>query len=766
MPPQSDPNAETQVGKFPSSSDQQNTTSRTSLIGKTLGGRYLIERELGRGGMGVVYLARDKPELHSRPVVVKVLLEEALKNEVVVSKFYQEIESLTRLDDPGVIGIFDAGRLEDGAPYLVMQHVEGTTLRVAIRREGMDLQQAAAIIRQIGRSVGAAHDAGILHRDLKPENIMLRTTASGEQLVKIIDFGIAKVKKSMSGPSPLTGLTVGTIGYMSPEQLSAKPLTPASDIFSLGVIAYEMLTGRNPFNPDSVFQLVEMQREGVRVKPSDLRPSLPEAAQQILLKALAFDSKDRFQSAQEFGDRLAGALVSEYDLGERTTQQLAARMSAGAGNDLSQTVAAETLQGVATERSKPTLETAHVLFMDIVSYSRLLIDEQSDRLQELKDIVRATQEFQKAQLAGQLLRLPTGDGMALSFFGDPEAPVRCAAEVSRALREHPDIKLRMGVNSGLVYRIADINENLNISGGGINVAQRVMDCGDAGHILLSKRVADDLRQLSRWARDLHDLGEAVVKHDERVHIYNLYNDEIGNAEVPAKLRRPEPIPEPEPKSIKRWLVAAAAVIVVGSGLFLSRSLWKTGQPGTQTPVIVADTAPERVFRYFLTPFVKGNAEEERFAGNEQFHNGSTFKFVLIPEQSGALYLVNKGSGANGSTAWSVLFPTPKNNNGSSLVAASQRIEASIYFDRHTGDENLSIIWTAHPVPELETICKDAARTDFEIKNPAQIETITAFLNKHQSPVTKADVDADKKQTSVNGRGEILISTRVLKHREF
>jgi serine/threonine-protein kinase len=212
MPPKSDPNAETQAGKSPSSSDQSNETARANLIGKTLGGRYLIERELGRGGMGVVYLARDKPELHSRPVVVKVLLEEALKNEIVVSKFYQEIESLTRLDDPGVIGIFDAGQLDDGTPYLVMQYVEGTTLRVAISREGMDLQQVAAIIRQVGSSVGAAHDAGILHRDLKPENIMLRTTTSGEQQVKIIDFGISKVKKSMSGPSPLTGLTVGTIG--------------------------------------------------------------------------------------------------------------------------------------------------------------------------------------------------------------------------------------------------------------------------------------------------------------------------------------------------------------------------------------------------------------------------------------------------------------------------------------------------------------------------------------------------------------------------
>src|SRR5260370_21838710 len=153
---------------------------------------------------------------------------------------------------------------------------------------------------------------------------------------------------------------------------------------------------------------------------------------------------------------------------------------------------ADTWHETATEPSNQVLETAHVLFMDIVGYSRLLIDEQTQRLQDLQTIVRNTQEFQKAQLADQLLRLPTGDGVALSFFGDPEAPVRCAVEISRALSNYPNLKLRMGVHCGLVYRVADINANKNVAGGGINLAQRVMDCGDAGHILLSKRVADDI----------------------------------------------------------------------------------------------------------------------------------------------------------------------------------------------------------------------------------------------------------------------------------
>lgn len=194
----------------------------------------------------------------------------------------------------------------------------------------------------------------------------------------------------------------------------------------------------------------------------------------------------------------------------------------------------------ASSATKPRLETAHVLFMDIVGYSKSLMDDQTERLQKLQDVVRNTQEFQCAQATDALLRLPTGDGMALSFFGDAEAPVRCAVEISRALKRHPEIELRMGVHSGLVFRMSDINANMNVAGGGINIAQRVMDCGDAGHILLSKRVADDLVQLARWAKDLHDLGETEVKHRVRLHVFNLYNDEIGNSNIPARLQQKRP----------------------------------------------------------------------------------------------------------------------------------------------------------------------------------------------------------------------------------
>ncbi|HEY0545774.1 MAG TPA: serine/threonine-protein kinase [Pyrinomonadaceae bacterium] len=289
----------------------QPTVASSGLgVGMTINGRYLIETELGRGGIGVVYLARDR-QLLSKRVVVKVLLEESQQNEWVRRKFQQEIEALTRVEHPGIVGVLDAGALPDGKPFLVMQYVEGVSLRSILRVEGIELERAAHLMRQIGRALSAAHDKGILHRDLKPENIMTQTLSDGEEQIKIIDFGIAKLKDSLVAPETVTAQTVGTILYMSPEQLSAKPVSVASDIYALGVIAHEMLTGRRPFNPDSAFQLLEMQRTGWRVRPSDLRPSLSEQAERVLLKALAFNPQERYQRARDFGDELAKALTAE-----------------------------------------------------------------------------------------------------------------------------------------------------------------------------------------------------------------------------------------------------------------------------------------------------------------------------------------------------------------------------------------------------------------------------------------------------------------------
>ncbi len=211
------------------------------------------------------------------------------------------------------------------------------------------------------------------------------------------------------------------------------------------------------------------------------------------------------------------------------------------------------------EKTELRLEIAHVLFIDIVGYSKLRVTQQSEILRELNQVVSATNQFREAEAEGKLIRLPTGDGMALVFRTNPEAPAQCALEISQALKNHPNIQLRMGIHSGPVNEIVDVNQRANIAGAGINVAQRVMDCGDAGHILVSKHAAEDLEQYDHWQPYLHDLGEVEVKHGMRIGIVSLFSDKIGNSQVPQKLeivrRR---------RARARWTaLAAAALLLIG-----------------------------------------------------------------------------------------------------------------------------------------------------------------------------------------------------------
>jgi TolB-like protein/class 3 adenylate cyclase/Tfp pilus assembly protein PilF len=232
------------------------------------------------------------------------------------------------------------------------------------------------------------------------------------------------------------------------------------------------------------------------------------------------------------------------------------------------------------------LEIAHVLFMDIVGYSKLLIDEQSETLQELNEIVRKTDAVRAGEAAGQLIFLPTGDGMALVFTGSVEEPVECALQISQRLRAQPSLPVRMGIHSGPVHHVADVNQRENIAGAGINIAQRVMDCGDAGHILVSKRVADDLAQYRRWQPYLHELGDVEVKHGVVVSVVNLYADVVGNPVPPAKFNKiPAPVPAAVAVIKKKhmpWhevLVIAVLLLalLIGAGLFFFHR-----QPAAQT----------------------------------------------------------------------------------------------------------------------------------------------------------------------------------------
>jgi len=219
-------------------------------------------------------------------------------------------------------------------------------------------------------------------------------------------------------------------------------------------------------------------------------------------------------------------------------------------------------------------EIGHVLFIDIVGYSKLLINEQSEQIQTLRAIVRGTEQFKRAEAEGKLLRLPTGDGGALVFRNSLEAPVLCALEISKALKSHPELQVRMGIHSGPVNEITDLNEQANIAGVGINIAQRVMDCGDAGHILLSKRVADDLEQYPQWRSHLADLGECEVKHGARVSVVNLYTDDAGNRQTPEKFKTASPQSAGPPRAaarrVARFTLAAGAVLVL---LIVAAAAW-------------------------------------------------------------------------------------------------------------------------------------------------------------------------------------------------
>jgi TolB-like protein/class 3 adenylate cyclase len=241
------------------------------------------------------------------------------------------------------------------------------------------------------------------------------------------------------------------------------------------------------------------------------------------------------------------------------------------------------------------LKIAHVLFIDIVAYSKMASDDQRAAIEKLNQIVQSTDEFRKSESENRLLKLATGDGMALIFYDSPEAPVECALEISRALKEHPQLRLRMGAHSGPVSGVVDVNGRANVAGAGINMAQRVMDCGDAGHILLSQRIAEDLEQFKHWRPHLYHLGECEVKHGEKVDLVNLFTAELGNSERPKRLTKSDeqiptaPISIARPRVSKRGLVIIVCVALAGL-LIASFLFWQGQKPKTSA---VAATIPEK-----------------------------------------------------------------------------------------------------------------------------------------------------------------------------
>jgi TolB-like protein/class 3 adenylate cyclase/Tfp pilus assembly protein PilF len=261
-------------------------------------------------------------------------------------------------------------------------------------------------------------------------------------------------------------------------------------------------------------------------------------------------------------------------------------------------------------KSELRLEIAHVLFIDIVGYSKRLIDEQHELLQDLNQIVRSTEAFRSAEASGNLIRVPTGDGVALVFSTTPEAPVRCALEISKALRSHSELRVRMGIHSGPVSGIMDVNDRSNIAGAGINVAQRVMDCGDAGHILLSKRVAEDLEQYRQWRPHLHELGECEVKHGARVSLVNFYSDEVGNPAIPEKLKKERETtaatPSIKPAKLRKPALLTGAILIT---IALVIGFWTFSHRHSQKAANALSSPEKRIAVLPFKPLVPENRDQ-------------------------------------------------------------------------------------------------------------------------------------------------------------
>jgi serine/threonine protein kinase len=761
------------------------------LLPNTMLSHYRITAKIGAGGMGELYLAEDARL--RRKVALKVLLSSIAQDKDRLRRFEREARAASSLNHPNILTIHEFGTA-GATHFLVAEFIEGETLRSRLQSAPPALQEAVEIALQTAQAISAAHEAGIIHRDIRPENLMIRH----DGIVKLIGFGSAKLMQQLpfdpAAEASVPGLSQsvpmpGSVSYLSPEQVRGLEIDARSDIFSLGVMLYEMLMRRQPFAGQTISHTITAIREA---EPPPLAPEVPAELVRILELMLAKRAGARYASAAAL---LADLQNLARQLESEGQPQFAASPDSGsqALSPVIQLQTNEHFADVTGQRAQQdsalrSVHLAHVLFCDIVGYSLLPIDRQTRVMQTLQQLVRQTDDYQRADRKGQLVRLPAGDGMALAFLQDVTAPIRCACDLVRALQSHAEISLRIGIHSGPVYLSADINANRNVVGNGVNLAQRVMDCGNAGHILVSHNVAEMLQEISHWQPLLHDLGTHEVKHGVRLHLFNLYSNEVGNPAIPTKVQgdqnvqRPanatpesSPARHPEPAAPERiqapaahparrqqfWLLMALILTaIIGLIVWQGRRL---GSAGPSAPLVA--TLPERNLSYSLTvqKYREGKPYQAEFqsSGREIFEPEWRFKLNLSSPQEGYLYLLNHEPGGN----YTLLFPLPSHKNGSAYLEANERLQTRWYiFDDQPGTEIFRLVWAAQSVPELERFRELVNPTHKgRISDPAQIQVVREFLEQHAASQSESYQDQQNRQTRVRGRGDILVTLVELEH---
>ena len=502
--------------------------------------RYRLERPIGRGGFGIVYLARDE-RLHNKPVVVKFLIGETRRDEWFRKKFRDEIEALSRLDHPGIVGILDAGQTSEGTPFLVMQYVEGVTLRSLIIPGGLDLLTTAHIVQQIGQALAAAHSRGVFHRDLKPENIMVRKSPEGE-FVRLIDFGIATIREQGFERATAPTRVAGSLSYMAPEQFYGQPGS-ASDIFAMGVIAWELLAGKLPFrnqspvqamvNPNFLEELDELHH---------LRPDVPAAAIAAIRKALAIEPSARFQTAIAFGDDLAQALRTPSVAPHTPSLQ-------------------QRLLDVAMARQVPIHKPAEVMALIRRTESgglAAVLQVEEDHSVAKEDI--RSKPFQlefPVSSSGSLQPLELGLRLDCPDF-EPKA-------VSKILLVPP-----AGDSDACTFLITpmhlgELRVNVELTRGDVLVASRALKTESTPS---DRKIADPARILVSIPLSVLVRASETTSAGEFTRMVQAAAAGSPVLRSPLELQPPHPVP-PRARGARNASLAAATVVVIGVGAFLA-----------------------------------------------------------------------------------------------------------------------------------------------------------------------------------------------------